>query len=744
MQSLFNAYRPKNFDEVVGQKETVTLLRQQSKTNKYRNAYIFAGHFGSGKTSLARIFAMALNCHCKDENGNPCGVCDTCKSIMEGNNADVIEYAASENTGVEGADRLIDATKYAPIGDHKVFIIDEVQALTAQAFQRLLKITEEPPKYCVFIFCTTEYESIPAANRSRIQKYNFTQFTNEEIADRVRFVAEDAGLEISEDVPEVIAKYAEGSMRNAIVTLETATEHGRATGETVEAVLGVVRNDVLFDIIQAVGDNDVKACVEALKSIMSAGFNLTLLFNELLSIVKDLYVYRACRVVEGTEAYKEKIRETDIGLAELQRLSEVLVELKGKKLTENLIFLGLVSLIKPREKAAPVMPAAEVVATPVPEIVEMPNIPEDVPVETETAAEPEEIDTPDADLRPVTPTEKPKAKKTSKKKDKPKADTGFEDFFDMFGFGEGEKAEEKAEEKESKEVSDDPFGFKEAINIDAAPIEQIAAIVADKTEGKREEPVAPAPVEDPFGEDPFGANPFDDAPEEKNAEEPVVTEPATIDDACEAESFTAAEETPFDDVEVTETDTTSKEPSEEKREFVPEVMTSEADAPDDDEYVPDYPEDEEAEEEGELEPVYPLDVEEELVREGYFRNNFAGFDASDIDSASFAEAARNQYAIESGRLDAMAEKICDGEVVDNAEAVFVIQLERASRYYFEITCPDETEYVTSDADVNKLKRLAEGDKVLKQVLAGCFVKNGRLFGVKALVDIAKALGQYLS
>lgn len=675
MSSLFNTYRPKNFDEVVGQKETVKLLRQQSITGKYRNTYVFAGHFGSGKTSLARIFAMALNCHCKDDRGNPCGECDSCRSIMEGNNADVIEYAASEQTGVEGADRLIESAKYAPVGDYKVYIIDEVQALSAQAFQRLLKITEEPPRYAVFIFCTTEYESIPAANRSRIQKYVFSQFANSEIAERVRFVAEDAGIKISDDVPETIAKYSDGSMRNAIVTLETVGESvapgETATGETVESVLGVVRNEKIFDIFRAIGDNDLQALVSSMKELMTGGFNLTLLLNEMISVVKDLYLYRACDVCEGTNTYKEQIQQTVMPLPTLQKLTGVLLELRSKRLTENVIFLALISILEVKEqKVLPTPTDAE----------PTPSVTLDVPDNSVVTPNPNaKMTSEKAEPKKSAPKEEKaegKGGKKGAKKAEPKPAPEDEDIFDVFSFGE---------EEEPKKVSEERKG-------------------EVKTE---EKPVETNPFETPAAEEnPFTENNETAAenPELSSKEEEVLKVVAGGDSkkaSPKKESKGEGESDPFGFQKAIDIDAAPIEQ-------VAEILADkpEKKAPQNVFHG--------------LEPLYPSDEYEVLIREAYFNNNFEGIDPSDVgDDDAFGVRAEELVRKEVARLNDLAEKITTGKNYDPVEAVLVLQSERTARFYYEAThednCPCDNLVLN---DLERVRRAAESDKILKEVLLG--------------------------
>ncbi len=310
---LYNAYRPQKFTEVVGQTEVIENLMSQSIRDKFFGVYILCGQFGSGKTTTARIIAMAANCQHKDERGNPCGVCESCRSIKEGTAADVQEIAAAVSTGVDKVREICDTVSYLPVVlKKKVYIIDEVQALSKAAFQAFLKMLEEPPAHAVFILATTDVGAIPPTVRSRAATYYFRQLTQSEIAGHVRAVAESEGITVSEDACEVIAKYSQGSMRNALSLLDMAAqEQGAISGETVERLLGVSTPDAIFSIIESVLSGNAGEVVSKINSVAEGGADLSVLVSDMLNAVSDLTVAAVSLAsVKGTEHYLSLIQKT--------------------------------------------------------------------------------------------------------------------------------------------------------------------------------------------------------------------------------------------------------------------------------------------------------------------------------------------------------------------------------------------------------------------------------------------------
>lgn len=310
---LYNTYRPQKFSEVVGQTEVIENLASQSKRDKFFGVYILCGQFGSGKTTTARIIAMAANCQHKDGNGNPCGECEACRSIKEGTAVDVQEIAAAVSTGVDKVREICETVSYVPaVLQKKVYIIDEVQALSKNAFQAFLKMLEEPPAHAIFVLATTDVGAIPPTVRSRAATYYFRQLTQSEIAEHCHKVAGTEGLSVTRDACEIIAKYSQGSMRNALSLLDMATQDGMtADGDKVEKLLGVSTPDAVFRIIRDVLAGNAGEVVMDVTALAEGGSDLSVLVTDLLNTVSDLAVASVSPdSVKGTEHYLSLIRET--------------------------------------------------------------------------------------------------------------------------------------------------------------------------------------------------------------------------------------------------------------------------------------------------------------------------------------------------------------------------------------------------------------------------------------------------
>lgn len=348
---LYNDYRPNIYDEVVGQKEVVENLKAQSQRNKYFGVYILCGKFGSGKTTVARILSKAANCLHKDVHGNPCGVCEICRSIQEGTSPDVMEIAAAVNTGVDMVREICDNVAFLPVTlQKKVYIIDEVQALSKAAFQAFLKVLEEPPAHAMFILATTDVGAIPPTVRSRAATYYFKQLTQDEIAGHLESVARKEGLSTTEDTFAVIAKYSQGSMRNALSLLDMATQDGTgATGEKVEKLLGVSTPDSVFKILREVLAGNAANIIMEVNALAEGGADAGVLVSDLLSAASDLTVASVSpESVRGAEHYLSLIRETVVhgSSVKFSAIADELFSAK-QKMSKNPEFTNLiVSLIR--------------------------------------------------------------------------------------------------------------------------------------------------------------------------------------------------------------------------------------------------------------------------------------------------------------------------------------------------------------------------------------------------------------
>lgn len=308
---LYNKERPNRFDDMVGQTEVVTNIRNQSRQDKFFHIYILGGQFGSGKTTMARIISLAANCTHKDENGNPCLECENCKKILSEQTTEVIEMDGASNTGVDSIRELKETVLYLPSDlRKKIYIIDEVHMLSKGAFNSLLKVLEEPPEYTIFILCTTDVNAIPATVRSRAANYYFEQIKYDDIISHLIKVSVKHNLEVEKDALSLIAKNSHGAMRNALSLLEQAAETDKVvTAETISRMLGISDPKLIFELLGYLISSDTSNCIKTIENIVSMGKDLFLLVSDMLDICAD-GVVASCSGVDtiyNTEQYKEQL-----------------------------------------------------------------------------------------------------------------------------------------------------------------------------------------------------------------------------------------------------------------------------------------------------------------------------------------------------------------------------------------------------------------------------------------------------
>ena len=298
-QALYRVWRPKTFSEMVGQEAIVRTLRHQVMTGRIAHAYLFCGSRGTGKTSAARILTRAINCE-HPQNGDPCGECASCKTIEAGASFDVYEMDAASNSRVEEIRELLEKVDYPPqFGRYKVYIIDEVHMLSNAAFNALLKTLEEPPEYMVFILATTEPQKLPATILSRCQRYDFGRYSESQIAGHLEMVAEKSGAKAEPEALSMIARAAEGGMRDALSILDMCMGgDDTITEEHVRAALGTADRAFLFSFAHALASRDGAEALRLIEELMRGGRDVQVFLKDLSAHLRLLMASQLCGAEE--------------------------------------------------------------------------------------------------------------------------------------------------------------------------------------------------------------------------------------------------------------------------------------------------------------------------------------------------------------------------------------------------------------------------------------------------------------
>ena len=293
-QALYRKYRPQTFDDVSGQLAVTQTLKTQIVSGKLSHAYLFTGSRGTGKTSCAKILAKAVNCLHPD-NGNPCNQCEACRAIDAGSCMDVLEIDAASNNGVDNVRDLRDDAVYTPSQVRKrVYIVDEVHMLSLSAFNALLKIIEEPPEHLLFILATTELHKVPATILSRCQRFSFRRISQEDIAARLQYVAYQENIDLDEGAARVIARLADGAMRDGLSLLDqcASAATGELTAEKVYDCLGIAGEQKCGALLSFCADRDTGKALSLFHELYSQGKDLGALLDELESLLRDLLILK--------------------------------------------------------------------------------------------------------------------------------------------------------------------------------------------------------------------------------------------------------------------------------------------------------------------------------------------------------------------------------------------------------------------------------------------------------------------
>ena len=360
-QALYRKFRPSKFEEVKGQDAVVTTLKNQIINDRIGHAYLFCGTRGTGKTSIAKLFAKAVNCE-NPQDGSPCGECQTCKNIAAGVSMNVIEMDAASNNSVEDVRQIVEEVQYSPTeGKYKVYIIDEAHMLTAAAFNALLKTLEEPPSYVLFILATTESHKIPITINSRCQRYDFKRISIETMANRMKELMEIENISVEDRALQYVAKCADGSMRDALSLLERCIAFylgDELTYDKAIDVLGAVDTQVYSEILRAVVDNDVKQVITTLENLIMKGKDLSQFVSDFTWYVRNLLLLKTSDNVdelidmssENLARLKEESEMVEVEslMRYIRILSELSGEIKFSSQKRVLIEVALIKLCKPQ------------------------------------------------------------------------------------------------------------------------------------------------------------------------------------------------------------------------------------------------------------------------------------------------------------------------------------------------------------------------------------------------------------
>lgn len=358
--SLYRKFRPATFADVKGQDHIVTTLKNQIKSGRFGHAYLFTGTRGTGKTSVAKILARAVNC-LNPVDGSPCGECERCKAALEGSSINIIEMDAASNNGVDNIRQINEEVRYAPTDDkYKVYIIDEVHMLSAGAFNALLKTLEEPPEYVIFILATTEVHKIPITILSRCQRYDFKHISLDVIYDRLNELMQKEGVKAEEKALRYIAKAADGSMRDALSLLDRCIAFYLGedlTYDRVLEILGAVDTEVFERLLSAIVDEDVSTSLNIIEQMVQAGRDLSQFTSDFIWYMRNLLLVKVSgnmsQIVDMSDEKLElmandaKLFDETVIMRYIRILSETLASMKYQSGKRVLLEIAIIKIIKP-------------------------------------------------------------------------------------------------------------------------------------------------------------------------------------------------------------------------------------------------------------------------------------------------------------------------------------------------------------------------------------------------------------
>ena len=314
-QALYRKWRPQTFDEVCGQEHITSILKYETTNNKFSHAYLFCGSRGTGKTTCAKILAKAVNCE-SPINGSPCNKCAACLSIDAGTATDVLEMDAASNNGVDNIRDIRDEVVYSPSAlKYRVYIVDEVHMLSGSAFNALLKTLEEPPAHVVFILATTELHKLPSTIISRCQRFDFRRISTNVLAERLAYISDKEGIEYDPEALRIIAKLAQGGMRDAISLLELcAGTRNKISCDIVDETVGSGGRENIEQTVKAIVSTDYDAIFSTVDSVVRSSRDIAVFWQELVSYYRDMLVIKTTsdsqRYLDLTEHEAERLKET--------------------------------------------------------------------------------------------------------------------------------------------------------------------------------------------------------------------------------------------------------------------------------------------------------------------------------------------------------------------------------------------------------------------------------------------------